>query len=1152
MNPLESRARSIFLDALERSGRDAEEYVAAACAADAELRNRVDQLLEAHRQNSPIGRESGNGASGSDSSVLTEGAGTSIGPYRLLERIGEGGFGIVYMAEQQRPVRRKVALKIIKPGMDSRLVVARFEAERQALALMDHPNIAQVFDGGATATGRPYFVMELVRGIPITEFCDQNRLTVRQRVELFVTVCNAVHHAHQKAIIHRDLKPSNVMVTMHDDKAVVKIIDFGIAKAVGQQLTEKTLFTNFAQMIGTPLYMSPEQAQMSGLDVDTRSDIYALGVLLYELLTGSTPFDQERLRTVAFDEIRRIIREEEPPKPSTRLRVTDAATSEASIKRGIDPRHLRQQIRGELDWIVMKCLEKDRNRRYDVANGLALDLSRYLNNERVQACPPTLTYRMRKFARRHRASLSTAGLLLAIALLGCAMTVWQAIRAASARATAARAELDLTRTRQLAAEEQARTITRDLETLGKANNLIESGRSHGDFSNWAKAEADFTAALKLRPDHSSAWLARGQLYGRLHLWDLAAADFQEAFKRQDQEYVQSLYCGAMLRLIVGDEAGFRAVCQRMIKQFDLDADARGWESEAIVRLCLLAEEPILAPDRLVRLTQRYVDAGRSKERVFRLAVALYRAGQYEAGLPLLREARTAGRHFILQVDAVAAMIYHRLGRPDRAREALRSASDSLTRRYELWCDQLATATGGVWWNDMPGELYVRAARKLIEGALPKDSYLHWTHRGDSFVALNRTGDARASYQRAIELDPTDRLAPTRRAQLYARMGDWRNALSEYEQLVSAQPEDASFANELAWRLCICPDVNRRDYRRAAELARRAVALAPTTANYWSTLGLVLYRCEDWPGSVAAVLKSMELTEAGDVRDWFLLAMGQWRLDQPRRSRQLFLHAQRRIPWNADQLEYLADLRREAGALVGHPDASPGGLLIESQDDPAAYALLLELKPGDQWLYRLHMDASIALKRWDQVVAYMPPRLKAYPNSAHLWYAEAAARLGLGDLAGYRKARKGILAQFRDTKDTWAASHLCYVCAALPSEPEEGEALLRLAEFGASGAPANPRVRGAMNYRAGKYQAAIADFEKSAPVSPRRAWDWLFLAMAHYKLGHTEEAKRSLKKAEDWIELADRLQARGSNDPWFGWYEPLEVQHILKEARSLIL
>jgi len=360
---------------------------------------------------------------GTEVVALSEGPGTLIGPYKLMEQIGEGGMGLVFVAEQQQPVRRKVALKVIKPGMDTRPVVARFEAERQALALMDHPNIARVLDGGETVNGRPFFVMELVKGVPITDYCDLNRLPPRERLELFMSVCQAVQHAHHKGIIHRDLKPSNVLVTSHDGTPVVKVIDFGVAKAIGQQLTDKTLYTHFSQLVGTPLYMSPEQAGHSGLDVDTRTDIYALGVLLYELLTGTTPFDGARFQEAAHDEVRRIIREEDPPRPSTRISTLGQAATSLTANRKSDPKKLSEFLRGELDWIVMKCLEKDRNRRFETVNALAMDLSRYLNDEQVLACPPSTWYRFRKFARRHRKALATATAIGMLTLLAFVLLV---------------------------------------------------------------------------------------------------------------------------------------------------------------------------------------------------------------------------------------------------------------------------------------------------------------------------------------------------------------------------------------------------------------------------------------------------------------------------------------------------------------------------------------------------------------------------------------------------------------------------------------------------------------------------------------------------------------------------------------------------------
>jgi serine/threonine protein kinase len=703
-----------------------------ACAGDAGLRSAVEELLRTQGEAERFFNDGGsavksvstlppltgdgsrsNGIAVGDS-PLEENLGTRIGRYKLLQKIGEGGCGVVYMAEQEEPVRRRVALKIIKLGMDTKSVIARFNAERQALALMDHPNIARVLDAGATETGRPYFVMELVRGIKITEFCDQNHLETDRRLDLFVQVCHAIQHAHQKGIIHRDIKPSNVMVTLHDGVPVPKVIDFGIAKATEAKLTDLTLFTAFDQFIGTPAYVSPEQAEMSGLDIDTRSDIYSLGVLLYELLTGKTPFNSKELLRSGLYEMRRTLREREPHRPSTMVTTMQGEELKvAALCRRSEPPKLISMLRGDLDWIVMKALEKDRSRRYQTANGLAMDIDRHLNSEPVVARPPSRLYQFQKLVHRNKVIFAAAAAVAAALIVGLGTSTFLFFREREARRRAVAAEQQQNKLRQEAetrekiteaaflvsqekyqeADELMSKVSLKAPTVEGAAVIRSLGEWHALENQWTEAAARFALLLQI---------------DELDGWDTFTLDY--------------LMLGPAL-IEMGDTKRY--------EQFRLAAIARFTGTtyrvdDRIVKISLLlpADQTIiksLVPmaEASARLLVETNDAGgdvfQAAWRSLSLALMEYRRGNYSTavewahrclGYPEYNAPRAATAHVIL------AMACHQQGQTEEARSELAQARQAIENKFHAGLER-GTGVQGFWFDWVFGRILLREAMSLI-------------------------------------------------------------------------------------------------------------------------------------------------------------------------------------------------------------------------------------------------------------------------------------------------------------------------------------------------------------------------------------------------------------------------------------------------------
>jgi serine/threonine protein kinase len=1085
------KARELFLHVVGKLPPEQwEDYVRAASCGDVDLEQQVGQLLQVHREagsflDRPAAAVGATRAftpmAGEEAAAAPahEAPGTVIGPYKLLQQIGEGGMGTVFMAEQSEPIQRKVALKIIKAGMDTRQVIARFEAERQALAMMDHVNIARVLDAGATDAGKPYFVMELVHGVPITKYCDDNHLTPRERLDLFVPVCQAIQHAHQKGIIHRDIKPSNVMITLYDGKPVPKVIDFGVAKATEQKLTERTLFTQDGTTIGTLEYMSPEQAEMSALGIDTRSDIYSLGVLLYELLTGSTPLTHKRMKEAAYAEILRMIKEEEPPKPSTRLSDSGEALASISAQRHTDPAKLTKLVRGELDWIVMKTLEKDRNRRYETANGFAQDLQRYLADEPVQACPPSAFYRCRKFGRRNK-GLLTAAMLIAIALVaGTIVSTWQAIRATNAETLAEE---------RLEGEQKQRTLAQ--------NNAAEA--------NGRRQEAD-AARKEAIANLQKAREAVDQMLTRV----------------SEEKLLDTPQMEPLRKALLQDALRFY---QEFLKQKASDPQSRLGTGEAWRRIGSL--QVILA---------EYAPA----DRAYREAIAILEA--------LLQEFPAESRHRSALAAAHGGLnALHLWHVPDHAKAAL-----GIKRSEELW-----------------GEL----ARQHPDN-LGHQCALGWNHlqRAQLFwgtgKAVEAARQAAAISDRLTAAEPDN--AGYRRLQVtgYNRLGEQlhatgqpREAEQAYRRALTFKEASSGGAGMRATML-LGLAMSMIDTGRDAEIeqiCRDAVAHAsqmaqdyPKTVSHQYALvsvqlgsGIVLERqkrkqeAEKFYYQATATARKA-VSEAPSIGAWGFI---QFTASHDRLLK--LLTENNRLP------EAIQACRDAIKVLENRPLAA---------DFPNAAFSHRDV------LFTMHRrlgDFHAELGQWKEATADFAKAIELKKDDPLLRYRQALAGLQLGDVAGYRKLCADILGQLGPAAKTDSAQWAVWTCVLAADAVADWKVVLQLAGKAVADHPKNYRAlnhQGAVLYRASQYQESLkrlteaeAAYQHDDKKLNAIAYNWLFLAMAHHRLGQIEQAKKWHDKAVQWIDQEMQKQPKepATANP-FPWNRRLTLQLFRREAEELL-
>jgi serine/threonine-protein kinase len=865
----------IFIEALDQADpQKRAAYLERACAGNFDLRRNIEELLSAYDAGqfleTPVAA-----LTDTVTDAVPPSPGVALGPYQLREKIGEGGCGLVFLAEQLHPVRREVAVKVIKPGMDSEQVIARFEAERQALALMEHPHIARVLDAGETASGRPYFVMELVRGRPITDYCDQANAAIRERLELFISVCEAVRHAHQKGIIHRDLKPSNVLVTRQDGSAIVKVIDFGVAKALGWKLTDKTMTTGLCHVIGTPRYMSPEQIEPNAADVDTRADIYALGVLLYELLTGTTPLDGERLSAAGYDEMRRIIRDEEPVKPSTRIDIAARETTTVAAQRHSSPRRLSQLLRGELDWIVMKALEKDRNRRYETADAFAADVRRFLNDEPVSAGPPSRWYRCRKFARRYRRSLATVAVVLVamvVAVAAVAGSVGWAARDRAARDAALWTVVqgDL---------EQVETLLKDGKwpeasaVMDRAVDLLKSASRPKRLERLELLEQDIGMARRLEEiygqprdllfftgrEQDARYTRAFREYG-IDLTTVTLAEAAERIRRRSirRELARALDFWSSMRRRAGNTT---SPTWQQLLEVARAADPDPWrdqlraalqkdDRQALEALAASVDVRELPPETLTLLGRTLAEFLESPEQ----AVALLRQAQQQ-------------HPGDLWINDALGWLYLNFIRPPQYDEAARFYTAALAIRPDTAF--LAQGVGLALREKGASREAVGAFSKAIE--LDPRLATAWSDRGSAHLRLMEWQEAVHDCSEAIRLEPRLAIARAFRGEACIAQGEWEEAAADYTRAIELAPDDHWY-----WYPTAALDLylgNTREYRRICcdVLERFGSNETPEIA------GSVTMTCSLAPRAVddfGPVLKFAERAVAGNDQHsgyrWFVL------------------------------------------------------------------------------------------------------------------------------------------------------------------------------------------------------------------------------------------------------------------------------------------